>query len=67
MEFLFTRHARQRMIERGVYVSEVEQAVQKGSKQLQAKDRLVSSYGYINVVYRKLKDRIVVITVKMRW
>lgn len=67
MGFLFTRHARQRMIERGVSVSEVEQAVQKGSKQLQGNDRLVSSYGYISVVYRKIEDRIVVITVKVRW
>lgn len=67
MEFLFTRHARQRMIERGISVSEVKQAVQRGSKQLQGKDRLVSNHGYISVAYNKLKDRIVVITVKLRW
>lgn len=67
MELLFTRHARQRMIERGVSVSEVEQAIQRGSKQLQGEGRLVSSSGYISVVYEKLKNRIIVITVKLRW
>lgn len=67
MELLFTHHARQRMIERGVSVSEVEQAIQWGSKQLQGEGRLASNWGYIGVVYIKLKNRIIVITVKLRW
>lgn len=62
----FTRHARLRMVERGISASEVRAAVTKGVKHRQ-EDRIVASYLYFEVVYRKMGDDVLVITVKPRW
>lgn len=54
------------MVERGVSVSEVKTAISKGVKRRQ-EDRIVASYAYFEVVYRKAGETIFVITVKPRW
>ncbi|MFA5862973.1 MAG: DUF4258 domain-containing protein [Candidatus Thermoplasmatota archaeon] len=66
MRFLFSRHARVRMVERGVSADEVRTAIAKGVKRRQ-EDRIVASYAYFEVVYRKRGDDVFVITVKPRW
>ena len=66
MRILFNRHARVRMVERGVSVEEVKAALVKGVKRRQ-EDRIVASYTYFEVVYRKARDDVFVITVKPRW
>lgn len=66
MRFLFSRHARLRMVERGISADEVRAAVLQGAKTRQ-EDRIVASYRYFEVVYRKSGDDVRVITVKPRW
>lgn len=66
MRILFSRHARVRMVERGISATEVRQAVLKGTKRRQD-DRIISSFRYFEVVYRRDDDLVFVITVQPRW
>lgn len=66
MRILFSRHARVRMVERGISATEVRQAILKGTKRRQ-EDRIVASYRYFEVVYRREDDLVFVITVQPRW
>lgn len=54
------------MVERGISVEEVRTAVSKGAKRIQ-EGKIVSSYSYLEVVYKKAGDAVYVITVKPRW
>lgn len=54
------------MVERGVSVDEVKAAIAKGTKRRQ-EEKIVASYQYFEVVYRKAGDDVFVITVKPRW
>ncbi|MCK4457498.1 MAG: DUF4258 domain-containing protein [Thermoplasmata archaeon] len=62
----YSKHARKRMILRGISSHEVREAIRKGKKRMQD-DRIVSTYLYFEVVYRLVDDTIRVITVKPRW
>ncbi|HLE48265.1 MAG TPA: DUF4258 domain-containing protein [Candidatus Thermoplasmatota archaeon] len=66
MRILFSRHARVRMAERGISATEVRQAILKGTKRRQD-DRIVASFRYFEVVYRREDDLVFVITVQPRW
>lgn len=66
MRLHFSRHARVRMVERGVSASEVRDAVRRGVKRRQG-DRVVAAYRHFEVVFRKQGDRVFVITVKPLW
>jgi Domain of unknown function (DUF4258) len=65
-EVLYSRHARQRMVLRGISTSEIDSAIQFGSKTRQD-GRVVATYHYFSVVYVVRKRRYFVITVKPRW
>lgn len=54
------------MVERGISAAEVRAAVLKGSKR-RLDDRILSSYRYFEVVYRREGEIVFVITVKPRW
>ncbi len=62
-----SRHAEEKMIERGITMAEIEKAIQSGSKFIQKPNKIVAEYGYFSVVYRKFGDAHYVITVKPRW
>ena len=62
----YSKHARLRMIERGISAMEVHDTVHKGSKRIQGKT-IVSAYKHIEVVFKKVKDDCYVITVMLRW
>ncbi len=62
----YSNHARCRMVERGISHREVKNAINKGAKHLQDR-RIVSTYSYFEVVYKKAGEKIYVITVKPRW
>ena len=47
---LYSRHARQRMILRGISEREVDEAIRKGTKRTQD-GKIVASYMYFEVVY----------------
>jgi len=66
VRILFSRHARVRMAERGISATEVRQAILKGTKRRQD-DRIVASFRYFEVVYRREDDLVFVITVQPRW
>jgi hypothetical protein len=66
LKIKYSKHARERMVLRGISEKEVERALIKGSKSIR-KRKIVSSYSYFEVVYRKVGDEIYVITVKPRW
>lgn len=63
---LFSSHAVQRMVLRGITRTEVEAAIRSGSKSRQG-DRIVAGYRYFEVVYVVRRDAVLVITVKPRW
>lgn len=62
----YSKHARKRMIERGISGTEVMNAILKGSKRIQDR-KIISAYTYFEVVYKMIKDEAYVITVKQRW
>jgi len=63
---LYSRHARQRMILRGISEREVQDALRKGTKRTQ-EGTIVASYMYFEVVYVVRGQDIRVITVQFRW
>lgn len=63
----YSKHARQRMVERGITVTEVEEAIKKGMKELQKPDKVLYHFGYFTVAAKKVKGNHYVITVKPRW
>lgn len=65
-EVVYGRHARQRMVLRGISRVEVEAAILLGSKSRQD-GRIISTYRYFSVVYVVRGERCFVITVKPRW
>jgi hypothetical protein len=66
LRILYSRHAVQRMVLRGITRAEVETAIKSGSKSRQG-DRIVAAYRYFVVVYTVQSDQILVITVQLRW
>lgn len=65
-EVVYSRHARQRMVLRGISRREVEAAIRSGAKSRQ-EGRVVASYRYFEVAYVVRGERVFVITVKPRW
>lgn len=63
---LYSRHARERMILRGISDREVDEATRKGTKRTQD-GKVIASYGYFEVVYVVRGENIPVITVQSRW
>ena len=63
---LYGRHARQRMILRGISGREVDEAIGKGTKRTLG-GKIVSSYMYFEVVYVVRGEAIRVMTVQFRW
>ncbi len=63
---LYSRHARQRMILRGISEREVDEAIRKGTKRTQD-GKIVASYMYFEVVYVVRGEAIRVMTVQFRW
>jgi len=54
------------MIARGITENEVQEGIQRGSKELQKPDKILSHYQYFCVVYKKINDICFIITVKPR-
>ena len=66
LRILYTRHARQRMILRGISEREANDALRKGTKRIQD-GKIVASYVYFEVVYVVRGEDVWVITVQFRW
>lgn len=63
---LYSRHAVERMVLRGISRAEVEAAIRSGSKSRQD-HRIIAAYRYFEVVFVVRGDAVLVITVKPRW
>ncbi len=66
MKIKYSKHAKERMFLRGIAIKDVEECIQKGSKELQKPDKILSYYKYFCAVYRKVGDTYYVVTVKPR-
>ena len=66
MKIILTKHARERMIARGISLEEVKNAILRGSKRVQD-GKIVAAYRYFEVVYKKVDEIFVVVTVLPRW
>jgi hypothetical protein len=64
---LFSRHAREQMIDRGISVRDVEEAIARGSKEMQSPEKVLHHFRYFTVVTKKMEGDDFVITVKPRW
>ena len=64
MIILYSRHAREQMIARGLSEKEIADGIKRGSKQLQKPDKILSYYKYFCIVYKKIGKDFYVITVK---
>ncbi|MBI3034846.1 DUF4258 domain-containing protein [Candidatus Woesearchaeota archaeon] len=62
----YSKHAREQMVARGVSEKEIEDGINRGSKELQKPNKILSYYKYYCVVYKKIGKDIYVITVKPR-
>ena len=54
------------MVVRGITEKEVEEGIQRGSKELHKPNKILSYYKYFCVVYKKVGKDVYVITVKPR-
>ena len=66
LDIKYSKHARERMVERGISKNEISNAIQKGQKRAQ-NGKIITSYTYFEVVYKKIGDKYYIITVKLRW
>lgn len=66
MKIAFAAHALDRMRERGISVDEVVAAVARGTKRTQG-EKVIATYRYFEVVYRRRGEGVLVITVMERW
>jgi len=66
MRVILTKHARERMVLRGISMEEIKEAILKGSKRIQ-NGKIVAVYRYFEVVYKKVDEIFIVVTVSPRW
>jgi len=66
MKIILTKHARERMIARGISLEEVKNAIMRGSKRVQG-GKIVAAYRYFEAVCKKVDEIFVVVTVLPRW
>jgi len=66
MQLIFSKHAEDKMVERGINQAEVKKAIVAGSKYFQEPDKIVAEYSYFSVVYKKIADTYFIITVQPR-
>ena len=67
MDIKFRKHARERMVMRGISVEEIKEAIRIGSKRKDRKGNIISAFRYFEVVFKKRGNQLFVITVILRW
>ena len=62
----YSKFARQRMIEHGISEYEILKAISRGKKRIH-KNKIIATYTYFEVVYKKIGNDYYIITVQLRW
>ncbi len=65
MEIVMSNHALEQARERGVSINEIKETIQRGAKFLQ-QDKIVAMHRHIKIVFKKMKDKLFIITVMIR-
>ena len=60
------KHALEQARERGITINEIKKAIQQGAKHLQERNKIVSDFMHVRVVYKKIQNQAFVITVMIR-
>ncbi len=55
------------MVARGISEREVEEGIIKGAKRFQLPNKIIATYRYYEVVYKKIGERYFIITIQPRW
>ncbi len=66
MDLIMSKHALEQARERGISLNEIKKTIQQGAKHLQEKNKIVSDFAHIRVVYKKVQEKIFIITVMIR-
>ena len=64
-ELVMSRHALEQARERGISINEIRDTTRLGAKYLQD-GKIVAAYRHVQVAFRKLREKILVITVMIR-
>ncbi len=65
MKLFMSKHALEQARGRGISINEIKETIQRGAKSVQ-KDKIISTYRHIRIVFRKINDAFFVITVMVR-
>ncbi len=63
---MYSKHAREQMVARGISEKEADEGIQRGRKELQKPDKILSHHKYYCIVYKKFGEKHYIITVKPR-
>lgn len=66
MKIVMSRHALEQARERGISLNEIKKTIQRGAKHFQEKNKIVSDYMHVRVVFKKMRDFYFIITVIIR-
>lgn len=66
MYLVLSYHAKEKARERGVSVEEIKKAIQQGAKFFQDKEKIVSDFAHIRVVYKIKSKTAYMITVMIK-
>ena len=61
-----TKHAEEQMINRGFSENEFEEGIKRGTKTRQ-NGKIISTYKYYKIVYKKVGETYYIITIMYRW
>ncbi|MEK6820161.1 MAG: DUF4258 domain-containing protein [Nanoarchaeota archaeon] len=65
MDLFFRKHALEQARERGISINEIKETIQRGAKFIQD-GKIVSIYRHIKVIFKKIEEKVFVITVMIR-
>ena len=63
---ILSKHAKDQARERGINLNEIKLTIQNGAKYTQEQNKIVSEWGHIRIVYKKIKEDHFIITVMLR-
>lgn len=66
MKIILGKHALEQARERGITLDEIKKTIRQGAKHLQERNKIVSDFMHLRVVYKKIQDQTFVITVMIR-